>query len=345
MDTVDVLIIGAGPAGATCARLLRQYGYSVLLLKGPHSKNRVIETLPAALCNAGLAPVLPEMGRTSWWGSDGPVVEESSGPPRRCHIERAALDGILLNNAQSAGVNILQNSHAPSFDLSSGQVTHDHGTTTARFIVDGTGRAGLLVRQIRRFWDDRYATVGVCRILRGADLDGVDPSHTLIEAFDTGWGWSIPFANGLRFVCLMVDAEDARTGVEGAYNCALEGAAHFGRMFKGAQPEGPVFGRDASLYWAERYAGRNWILIGDAASFADPVASFGLDNALRSAEAAAATIRNCLADPASAEGALERYDTSERTLYAALQNEAKRRFAKAGARFRGAPFWETRAAG
>jgi flavin-dependent dehydrogenase len=308
----------------------------------------VVEILPASvtdICDMGDAPIFPETGRTMWWESDEPVIEDYAGPQRRCQIERTELDRILLDNARKAGVHVLRNTHAPSFDLSSSRVTHDSGTTEARFIVDATGRTGLLVRQIRRFWDDRYTTIGVCRILRGADLQGVDPNHTLVEAFDTGWGWSVPFADGLRYVCLMVDAMDARTGVEGAYKGALEGAVHLRKMFRNARPEGPVFGRDASLYYAERYAGRNWILIGDAASFSDPVASFGLERALRSAQAGAATVHACLSDTSAAEAEADRYDAAQRRAYLELQNEAKRRFAQAAGRFPGAPFWETRAAG
>lgn len=74
-----------GPAGATVARLLAEWGHTVVLLGGPESPPPLCESLPpstrkllAAVGALGLvegAGFLPTTGNTSWWGTDTPRVE------------------------------------------------------------------------------------------------------------------------------------------------------------------------------------------------------------------------------------------------------------------------------
>jgi flavin-dependent dehydrogenase len=258
------------------------------------------------------------------------------------HVERGTFDHLLLELARREGVEISRNSRAPVADLSAGVVQHDGGATEARFIVDATGRAGLLARQIRRLWDERYRTIGLCgTFTRGTVEWDVDPHHMLIEAFESGWAWSVPLAPDRRHVCFMVDPAAARSGVEAAYHLALRQTVHFRRLFGACELESPAWGRDASLYHSERYAGPRWILIGDAGSFVDPLSSFGLKKALRSAWMGAAVVNTCLAKPAMADTAIEFFNQQEKQIYANHARLAAHEFAETAAVFSD-PFWSQR---
>ena len=59
-----------------------------------------------------------------------------------------------------------------------------------RFTLDCTGRAGVLARE-HRVKEAGFSTLALCGIWRGA-MSGVDPTHTLVEAYSDGWVWSIP---------------------------------------------------------------------------------------------------------------------------------------------------------
>src|SRR6185436_16141515 len=69
-----------------------------------------------------------------------------------------------------------------------------------------------------------------------------------------------------------------------------------------------VFARDASPYTAATFAEQGVALVGDAASFVDPLSSFGIKKAVASAWLAAVVVHSILADPGIAVPALELFN-------------------------------------
>ncbi len=345
--SVDVLVIGAGPAGSTIARLLAQWGYSVLLLKGPPSKGTAVESIDEkiwpALEVAGIASAVRSAGfhcnrgRTVWWGSEQSESEQSG-----YHVDRRRFDDFLLGLAERAGVQVRANRRAPVIAHGMESVEHDSGTTHARFIVDASGRAGLLARQIRRFWDPRYRSTALCAMFSKPGGWDVDTYHSLIEAYDRGWVWSAPLAADRRAVNVMVDSGASRGSVEEWFQAELERAPHFAELFSDCEQEGPVFTRDASPYFAERYAGANWILVGDAGSSADALAGSGIAKSIISAWTAAIAIDLCLRRHTLCDAAIESFHTREHATWLELAREAARIHAAAGEHFH-TNFWRDRA--
>jgi Tryptophan halogenase len=111
----------------------------------------------------------------------------------------------------------------------------------------------------------------------------------------------------------------------------------FGRLQMNDEP----WACDASLYDSRRYAGADWLLVGDAASTIDPLSSFGVKKALISAWMAAVVVNTCLKRPEMADAAIGFYNERERQAYADHARQAAAQFAEMTPRFP-APFWQTR---
>jgi hypothetical protein len=165
--------------------------------------------------------------------------------------------------------------------------------------------------------------------------DVPDASHTLIEAYADGWAWSVPVSPHERCVAFMVDPGGAR------YECELAKTREFRRIFAKGTP-GEPWTCDASLYTSSRFCGDDFLLVGDAGSFVDPLSSFGVRKAMLSGWMAAVVVNTCLRRPEMRQTALDYFDAHEKQVYADCKRRAAELFREASAEF-ARPFWERRA--
>lgn len=325
-DVLDVRVLGGGPAGATVARLLALRGFSVELQhRAPGARHSLAETLPPSTRNVfhllGIQKDIEDasfyrtFGNTSWWGSSRKRVETYPDAPGH-QVPRAQFDALLLRLAEEAGVRTTPGGAKPKFTL------------------DCTGRTGILARKYR-LPQSGFRTLALCAVWRGV-CPGVDPTHTLVEAYDNGWVWSIPLAGDLRYVTVM-------TGRGASYAAELAKTRAIRRLLAKCVQQGKSFGCDASLYTSRRFAGDDFLLVGDAASFVDPISSFGVKKALTSAWVAAAVVTTCLRHPDRAAMARDYFEQTERQTYADHLRQATAHYAKVASRF-ATPFWTARAA-
>jgi len=104
-----------------------------------------------------------------------------------------------------------------------------------------------------------------------------------------------------------------------------------------------IFARDASSYGASRFGDDGLLLVGDAASFVDPLSSYGIKKALSSAWLASVVVHTALVDASMQTAALELYEGRERAMHDAL----RRRFAELSRDAAGdaaTDFWRARSA-
>jgi len=99
---------------------------------------------------------------------------------------------------------------------------------------------------------------------------------------------------------------------------------------------------DASLYHAPHPAQGGALLVGDAASFIEPLSSAGVKKALASAWCAAVVTNTCLAKPEMADAATDFYIRREADVYGTCCRMAHQFFAEAAA-VHDDPFWAARA--
>jgi FADH2-dependent halogenase/halogenation protein CepH len=368
-DAIDVIILGGGPAGSAAGRLLSAWGHSVVILDMPAPPSRgLAESLPPStqklLAQIGVLDVVERAGffratgNTVWWGSGDRRIENfgSFGAAREAmgyQIHRPDFDRVLRESARDAGADLHESARVRDVRFESDRsvaVDYDDGghrhTAVARFVLDCSGRAGIVGRRFRRA-EPGYRTcalVGVWKRPGGWDLP--DETHTIVETYDEGWMWSVPVSADTRHVGAMVDRASSTVAggraLERTYRAELPKATNVGQLLEGAALQ-RVWACDASLYSSDQYAGPQFLLIGDAGCFIDPLSSFGVKKALASAWLGAIAVHTCLTDSSRQDVALEFFSNWERDVYAKHLRRSREFAREAQARHSHA-FWASRAA-
>jgi len=343
-----VLVLGGGPAGATAAKLLADWGHSVRLITRDAGDARMAVSVPpstrklfdaigisAAIERAGF---IRSTGNTVWWGQSQPRVEVFADGARGWQVPLQRLDEVLLAEAAASGVTIERRMIAAT----------DLATPEGRFVIDATGRSGLLARaKGPRIYDEGPRTVAlVAAWTRPGQWSVPDDTHTLIESYESGWAWSVPTSPGTRYIAVMVDPQRSPR-VRGAsarelYLAELAKTVTFRRLIATAECVGGPKGWDASEYRADRYAGDTWVLAGDAGFFIDPLSSAGVKKAFASGWLAAVVGHTCLRTPSMRAPAL--------ALFSQREQEVERHYSRMSRSFLAAAapnhpdaFWRDRA--
>ena len=383
---VDAVILGGGPAGAGVARLLAAWGYRVVVIARPAPQPSLAESLPPSagklLERIGVRGAVDDAGfvratgNTVWWGTPEGRVERFGSDALGWQVARRAFDRLLLGEAEAAGARIIRpatafqpsaishqpSANAPGTALTSRadrlhtvqyQVGSRSASVSCRWVLDCSGRAGLLARRGWRRPDSAGRTLAWVGIWerRGGWRTLADDTHTLVESYDGGWAWSVPVSPTRRYVTVMVDpaltpvrTQDGAAGLTTIYRAELAKGANLdaitsaGRARLVAQP----FARDASSYSASRFTDDGVLLVGDAASFVDPLSSYGIKKALSSAWLAAVVVHTALSDEAMRTHALDLYERRERAMHDGL----RRRFGQLSSDASGVlstDFWRARA--
>jgi flavin-dependent dehydrogenase len=358
----EVVVVGGGPAGATAGALLSSWGHDVVVVAGRPRTILLAETLPpsarAVLARTGQLEIIERAGFIAARGTTvrwaGEAYSTPFGEQAGWQLHRDRLDALLLEHAEACGARVLRGTVArsvePAGDGEPGRARvasqGAEGTIGARWIVDATGRAGLLARAAERRTTGA-PTIALARLWRRAGgwrLD--DPDHTTVESYEGGWVWSIPSSPGVRCVAAMVDRA---SGAPAARDASARHGAELARtelhraLLEDAAPVGPAWVCGATAYAAARCAGPGWISLGDAGSFLDPLSSYGVKKAIASAWLGAVALHTALIRPEMTAAALQLHDTREREA-AAHYDRAAQRFHARAARAHPGAFWSARAA-
>lgn len=238
----------------------------------------------------------------------------------------------------------------------------EHGrtvTAAARTVLDCSGRAGIVARRYRtrvQAGETTLALIGVWQgdgdrsVLDAApERDGAaggDGTETVVEAYADGWAWSVPAPGARRYVTVMVDprtteAERANS-LAARYLAELGKTTYLARLARGATLDVAPWALDASQYGARRFGGPGFLLVGDAATFIDPLSSFGVKKAMASGWLAAVATNTCLRHPARAALARDFQADRERQVWESYRRQAAAFFAEVSRRELH-PFWSDRA--
>lgn len=316
METADVAIIGAGPAGATLAALLAGRGHDVALVdRDLFPRDKLCgeflsyDALPL-LDGLGLISDLdrhgtPQIGHCRIIGRRGTYEFEFPRPARG--VSRMLLDDLLFRSAVESGARDFSgwtaDSVSPDVSLTRGE---QRATIRARVVIGAWGRWGRFDTQLgRKFVRDRARrNFGFKRHYRATTPAA--PSIDLYS-FDQGYLGVSPVEGGTTNICGLVHASRI-SGLKGGWETFIDGICRDERqlqaLYAAHEPAQENFLSSDPVIFRPRSAIESGIImIGDASGIVDPLTGNGMAMAIQSAFVAARVVRDILLgnDRATAE--------------------------------------------
>ncbi len=304
----DALVLGAGPAGATAALCLARAGKRVLILdKARFPRFHVGESLipqdMAMFADLGLLEEMPQLPQVKKRGVEFAMGDgltrhrirfaESlvAGIDETFNVERAVLDDAMLGAAVRAGATSWQDTKVTGvLNLADGdvrlQIDDDRGEAKevrGRYLIDASGQATVVGRHLktrRNFDQPQYQKLAYFGHYENVDRDNPlgDDDITMVLC-DEGWFWMIPIDDRRVSIGMVLDASVARQVKRPAHTMLAWGIARCpiirDRVQHARPPEKNHVISDYS-YACAPYAGPGYFLVGDAATFLDPVFSTGI---------------------------------------------------------------------
>ncbi len=310
--------------------------------KNPDAQS-LAESLPPStrkvLAATGLLGVVeaggfhPNGGNTALWGGEG-RRDDFAGGATGFHILRSRFDELLREAAAAAGAEIVRGVARLPEQVAKlrewrVEVVLDggkHVEVRPAWMLDCTGRAGVLARR-HRVLESEAPTLAVVRRYRSESGWGnVDAAHALVESFERGWAWSVPTSECERHVAVMLDPElravtEGAADLSAAFEAEIADTALMRSITNAAVPVADAWAVTASMYTSSAFALDGALLVGDAASFVDPMSSYGVKKALASAWLAAVTVNTAIRTPELADDAADFYSRREREMYRSLRDE------------------------
>ena len=334
-ENYDIIVIGGGPVGTTAAALLTEKGYSVCLLeKTQHPRFHIGESLlPMNL------PILKRLGvldqvknigiikHGAEFNNIDPLTQQwkrvtfyfdkafNNKYPHAYEVKRSEFDSILFSNCKNKGVTLLQNSQVTEVEFPSpGKVfvqykdkknEAEKQTLQARYIIDASGRDSLLSRKMKlKQKNPNHQSSAIFGHFSDVERrTGKDEGNISLYWFEHGWFWMIPLNDGSMSVGAVCWPEYLKT-LEGSAEIFLWNTismnSEVATRMKNAKSLGEIRATGNFAYTSKRMWGRDFMLLGDAFAFVDPVFSSGVYLGMSAAEQAVNTIDQCLKSPEKA---------------------------------------------
>jgi flavin-dependent dehydrogenase len=192
-----------------------------------------------------------------------------------------------------------------------------------RVVVDASGQDAVISRALgtRRF-DSKLKRAGLFAHYGGMRWpEGHHPGDILLPIDRGVWYWIIPFADGTSSVGAVFDpaalrGEELPRDLEGRFEALIARSPRMGELLAGARRTSRAFGISDYSAASARLAGEGYVLVGDAATFLDPVFSTGVFLAMATGERAAGAIDRALATPGPIRAAqLKDYERAASRLF------------------------------
>lgn len=327
----DVIVVGGGPSGSTISTLLAQRGWRVAVLdKDRHPRFHIGESLlPHNNPLFEQLGVMDEVRAVSVIKNGAEFNSMYHGKsqtfyfaealdrslPSGFQVHRADLDHILLRNAARKGAHVFEETRATRVDFRDDGVTvHAKGVGAnapgdsqwrGRFLVDASGRDTFLGSLLKtKATNRRHASAAIFGHYENAHrYAGVDEGNISIYWFDHGWIWFIPLARGITSVgavCWPYYLKTRQGSLDAFFDATIAQVPVLQERLAGARRIAPVTATGNYSYEGRNACGRNYVMVGDAFAFVDPIFSSGVYLAMTSAVAATDAVDMALRNPGRA---------------------------------------------
>ena len=340
ISSCDVLVIGGGPAGSTISALLAERGYSVVMLeKSKHPRFHIGESLlplnMPLLEKLGVSKEVEMVGMPKYgvefvspWHKKSVFFNFSDAWdkdfPSAYQVRRSEFDEILFRNAERKGATTLEECKVTNVEFNSSGATitslekNDNVKTwNTKFVVDASGRDTFLANRFdTKKRNKKHNSAAIFGHFTGATrLPGELEGNISLFWFDHGWFWFIPLSDGstsVGAVCWPYYMQTRKTPPDQFLMETIALCPALEERLKDAKLISPVTATGNYSYKSTRTHGENYLMIGDAFAFIDPVFSSGVFLAMQSAFTGAETISTCLSQPEKSRQALKTFDKESR---------------------------------
>ncbi len=339
----DVIVVGAGPAGAASAILLAEHGLHVLVLERgarPRPKicgeylspeaGRLLDRLGVlktvetngAVALAGMRITAPD-GTTL----TGKYQTVAAFRPYRQHamgVSRAVLDGALVDRLRALPIEVCDDLRVTDVLVEEGSVVGVQAIDRdgaprafhARLVVGADGRTSTVAQRLGCRHPHRLSRMALVTYVSGV-TDCRDLGEIFIDPPD--YGILNPLAPDRINASLVVPLADAAPWsdrLEDFFVARVKQLPHLARRLAGARREAPVQAMGPLAYRVSAPRAPGVLFVGDAAGFYDPFTGEGIYTALRGAELAAEAIVRAVRAGNAPDGAPAAYRRARHAVFA-----------------------------
>ncbi|MEQ8304689.1 MAG: NAD(P)/FAD-dependent oxidoreductase [Cyclobacteriaceae bacterium] len=303
-DLIDVVVIGAGPAGSIAASIIDKAGFKVSLLEKEQFPRFIIgeSLLPHCMEGfeaAGFLDVIKANGFQQKFGAKFIRGNETcdfnfsnqytKGWDWTWQVKRADFDKTLTDELGKRGISIFFGSKVTAVDFSKefARVTFVDSdglsqSIKARFVIDASGYGRVLPRLLKlekaSILDPKMAVF--VHITDSHRSRFQEPDRIIILSYQEGvWGWIIPFSDNTSSMGIVGKKEffNAQgTLEEEIFKNLIAGNAYLKKRFENQTNLFPPRKLEAWSVATEKTFGDRFVLTGNAAEFLDPIFSSGV---------------------------------------------------------------------
>jgi flavin-dependent dehydrogenase len=306
-ESYDAAIIGGGPAGSTVATVLARAGRKVILFeREKFPRFHVGESLlPYSLPlweRLGVGEKIRAHGFQEKYGAFfwneqtkgiRPVVFENAEDdqhPMAYQVKRAEFDDLLLRHSESCGAQVREETRVEEVLFEGGRAVGVRVRSAAGqaeevragVVVDASGQEALLSRKLgtRRF-DARLKRASLFAHYEAVQRPpGKQAGDILLPIDDGVWYWIIPFSDGTSSVGAVFEPAIARAVAaadkEARFEWLMERSQRMRELLAGGRRISKIYGISDYSASSASLRGDGYALVGDAATFLDPVFSTGV---------------------------------------------------------------------
>ncbi len=301
-EIYDILIVGAGPAGALTGSLLSKAGYKVLILDGAKEVKRKV--CGEYLCPLGVDLVkqldlehliqdFHQINGMNIFSPRGQIVRslfpDTNKKNYGISLNRQVFDQRIIDMAIENGATLINDSAVAKFEYQGSYWSVscvNQRKYNGRLLIGADGRRSLIAKTIgaSKKSNNQKRVAIHCWLKRKFDFERVGQMHLFKDSSYIGID---PISNDELNVSLVCDAKVIKEfgGPLAVLNHYIEKSKFLHQSIGHVREGERIFTVSPITHELDKYQISNLVLVGDAAGFIDPLTGEGIFNALWMAKA------------------------------------------------------------